>query len=588
MKQLKILLKRFCNLMGKPAVLIMVFCLFIYAIDYVLLSVMPGLILKLVGNTEKLIWIAFLIVMMVGCHILSGFIKNKRDNLLFLFRIKEIGNVQKACMEITPMEIETGTGKDDIEQSMQAVCSGNDFGIEAYLTAILNIITLCVTFGLYLVILHQLPWWVYCVIFTGILIKIPYENKWQRIDESELNKNYKERAVQEEFRRCTLQEEFAKDIRLFQGQDFATQKLRQNTLPILNYAKKREFRRNRRAMVLHALSLLRNIALLSFFAFHLDSYAAEDIAFYFGAFLGMDALIESLMQDIGELRNNRESVKSYCAIFDKGCKPLQTEGKEMSNSLPYSVVFSHVAFSYPNHPIFDDLSFKIHQGEKIAVIGENGVGKTTLIKLILGVIRPEKGVVLINGEPIPEGDLSMYWEDITVSFQDSVILPFTLKENISGKTPDQTDEERFKKAIINSGIRDMVDSLPNGENSYCTTNYDVNGINFSGGQKQRLYMARMLYKKADWMLLDEPTAALDAKAEAEIYEQYDRVTQEKISFFVSHRLSSTKFCDKILFIEDSSNVYLESFQYLYENNKKFRCMYDTQSSYYRRNPYVLQ
>ncbi len=247
---------------------------------------------------------------------------------------------------------------------------------------------------------------------------------------------------------------------------------------------------------------------------------------------------------------------------------------------PVSVVFEDVSFAYEGrHQVLDHFNLQISGGEKIALVGVNGAGKTTIIKLLCGFYRPDKGRILINGRDIKDFRKDDLYSLMAPVFQEAVILPFTVAENISLKVSG-TDREKVKACLGKAGLWERVSRLPQGIDSMMMNLDEEGGIVFSGGEQQKLLMARALYKDAGLLLFDEPTAALDPIAESETYEMFHDLSKEKTAVFISHRLASTHFCDRVIFLEQGRVKAEGSHKKLLETCPEYQRMYRVQSHYY--------
>lgn len=215
-----------------------------------------------------------------------------------------------------------------------------------------------------------------------------------------------------------------------------------------------------------------------------------------------------------------------------------------------TIEFRDVSFKYPGSDklVLKDISFKINKGEKISIVGLNGAGKTNLVKLICRLYRPTKGQILINGHDIFEYEHKSYMKEIAAVFQDYKLFNFTIEENITCQEVD-SDSQRAMELIEEVGLKETVENLPNGIKSLFGKAYDESGIEMSGGESQKVAIARALYKDASLVILDEPTSALDPLAEAEIYENFNNLVGGKTALYISHRMSSSVFCDRILVID---------------------------------------
>lgn len=248
-----------------------------------------------------------------------------------------------------------------------------------------------------------------------------------------------------------------------------------------------------------------------------------------------------------------------------------------------SIEFKDVYFTYNGceKPTLAGLNLKISKGEKIALVGLNGAGKTTFVKLLCGFYNPTKGEILVNGIPIRDYDREKYYSMISAVFQDSKILPVSIAQNISADKEELTDEEKVKKCLELSGLDEKISKLDEGEKTLLVRELSADAIDLSGGEKQKLFLSRALYKGGKFLILDEPTAALDPIAENEIYMKYNSLTEGKISIFISHRLASTRFCDRIVLLDKGKIAEEGTHDSLIKLNGEYAHMFEIQSRYYK-------
>ncbi len=261
------------------------------------------------------------------------------------------------------------------------------------------------------------------------------------------------------------------------------------------------------------------------------------------------------------------------AIIDKGMMLLQyenfaeplmklinvSEKEEKNGRLIFmgpikTIEFKNVSFAYPKseNKVLDDISFKINEEEKISIVGLNGAGKTTMVKLLSGLYKPQKGEILVNGVDISLYKYNSYIKEISTVFQDFKLFAYSLKENILN-TKNGSEEEAYKAACL-AGLKEKIDSLPNGINTLYTKSYDEGGIELSGGEAQKVAIVRALSSRSSLIILDEPTAALDPLSEADIYENFNSLVKNKTAIYISHRMSSSLFCDRILVIDNGKII----------------------------------
>lgn len=231
-------------------------------------------------------------------------------------------------------------------------------------------------------------------------------------------------------------------------------------------------------------------------------------------------------------------------VEDEAC----TATKELTSI--DTITFDHVDFAYPNTTdlILKDVSFKIEKHEKISIVGLNGAGKTTIVKLLCRLYEPTKGSILVNDIPIQEYEMNSYIGLVSAVFQDFKLFSYSIKENIR----PGIDEAEAKSISYDVGIGEKIEQLPKKWDSVMSKSYDEDGVELSGGQQQKIAIARALAKQSQLLILDEPTSALDPLAEAEIYEQFNSLAAGKTAIYISHRMSSSIFCDKILVLDGGS------------------------------------
>ncbi len=329
------------------------------------------------------------------------------------------------------------------------------------------------------------------------------------------------------------------------------------------------------------LNLVRELVAYAYLTYLVckNRLSVSDFIFYFGIITGFSNWIINSVYYYA----NIERCCNDCAAFREF-----VESKEENKNKPNidfdtvdSIEFKDVSFTYPSaeKSTINNMSFKVNKGENIAIVGENGAGKTTAIKLLCGLYYPTEGDILINRESSRNFSSDSYFDLFSTVFQDYYFLPMTIAENIC--TTSDYDKEKLYAAFEKAGIMDKINSLDKKENAFMIKDVHKDAVDFSGGEKQKLLLSKAIYKNSPVLILDEPTAALDPIAENELYLKYNEMTDNKISFFISHRLSSTRFCDKILFIKDGTIAESGSHEELIALKGDYYRMYQIQSYYYK-------
>lgn len=282
----------------------------------------------------------------------------------------------------------------------------------------------------------------------------------------------------------------------------------------------------------------------------------------------------------GDIWKNSMEINDYRSFMDLKGKLEQIQKKEIKTV--QSIEFQHVSFQYPGSEqlVLKDISFQLKANERIALVGMNGSGKTTMIKLLIRLYDPSSGKILINGIDRKEFDRNQYYQLFSVMFQDTHIYAFPLIENITMQKTEQSDYRKTELALRTADLWTKAEQLPYGVDTMMLKLIDDNGVEFSGGENQKLAFARAVYKNAPVIIMDEPTASLDAFSEDRMFQSIENFTKNKMGIFISHRLSSVKFCDHILFIENGSVVECGNHASLMKQHGKYYNFYKLQADLY--------
>ena len=378
---------------------------------------------------------------------------------------------------------------------------------------------------------------------------------------------------------------FAKDIRLYKMKDWLIENFEHYHGRVKKFLRA-ESNVQAGGKILNALMIfIRDVFAYIYLIYQLNAgtIAVSQFVFLIGLVMEFSKWMDAIVLQISNLIIFNSELSQIRIFLNT---PDEKTGGELTvndTGEKPSIEFKNLSFRYSENAawIFKDFNLKIDAGEKLALVGINGAGKTTLMHLLMGLLEPTEGSVLIDGKNSTDFKKTEYYNLFSPVFQDINIFPETFAANIAGT--ENINEEKLKDAITSSGLNEMVSSLPNGSQTILVKESNDEAIDLSGGQNQRMLLARALYKNAKINILDEPTAALDPIAESKIYEEYDAMSKEKTSIFISHRLASTKFCDRIILLEHGKIIEEGTHNELMNQNKTYRNMYDVQSKYYKEN-----
>ncbi len=378
----------------------------------------------------------------------------------------------------------------------------------------------------------------------------------------------------------------AKDIRIYGMSQWIEERYRELSAENLIWEKKESIRRAGSRAADLAVILVRDggaYALLISMILK-NEISISQFILYFSAISSFAAWVGGIIDCWNKVHSNSLLVCDYRDYVDY---PDQNgsgaaEAEEHLSRLP-EIVFDHVSYRYEGagEDTIHNLSFTIRRGEKLALIGVNGAGKTTVVKLLCGLYRPTAGEIRINGIPVSDFRREDYYLLLSPVFQDIRTSFLSLAETVSGTYTEKTDLDRAERCIRLAGLGEKLDTLPQGINTKLDKRVNKDGTELSGGEAQKLMLARALYKDAPVLVLDEPTAALDPIAESNIYRAYNQMCVNKTSLFISHRLASTSFCDRILLLEKGHIREEGTHEELMQRGGRYKEMFEIQSCWYQ-------
>lgn len=382
--------------------------------------------------------------------------------------------------------------------------------------------------------------------------------------------------------------DFAKDIRLFNMSNAFF-----NQLSGVNETYKELNRKHHNRMVLWEVSLgsvliVQKILMYTWLVYNVvtGAYQISDFVLYVGLVSTFHASVGYVNWIYSDMRTNSLMINDYRNFVDWKEDRETADEKDGHiteiNLDKFEFRFENVSFKYPGHDnyVLKNVNLIIKNGAKLAVVGVNGAGKTTFIKLMMKLYEPSEGRILLNDVDIKEYNREEYFKLFSPVFQNVECFAMPIYQNISFAEEDKTDMNKINEVLEQSGLSEKINSYEKGIHTNLLKIFDKEGIDLSGGEKQRLAMARALYKDGKVVILDEPTAALDALAEDRMYREFKNMIHGKTAVFISHRLGSTRFCDKIAMFEDGTIVEEGTHEELMAKNGKYAYMFGIQSQYY--------
>lgn len=471
-------------------------------------------------------------------------------------------------------------------EKASAACAGNSESSEAIWTTLTDLMTSCIGFVVYLALLTNLNLWLAALVAATTAVSYFASkriNEWgylHRSEELELTKRI------EYANKTATSREFAKDIRMF-GLRGWLEDLWGSTMRLYSaFCAKRERKYIWANIIDIVLTFLRNgIAYAFLIGITVkNGLPASQFLLYFAALSGFAQWVVEILDKLSVMHKQSLDISTIREFLDWD-EPFDLNGGERIAFEPnkqYEIRLDDVSFRYPkaDKDTLSHINLTVHPGEKLAIVGLNGAGKTTLVKLVCGFLDPTEGRILLNGEDIRKFNRNDYYALFSAVFQEFSVLDVTVKENIA-QCVDGIDETRVWQCIDKAGLTEKIKSLPKGIETHLGRRVFKDGVEFSGGQTQRLMLARALYKNAPILVLDEPTAALDPIAENDIYQKYNDMTHGRTSFFISHRLASTRFCDRIIFVDGGKIAEEGTHDELLKNGGGYAYLFEVQSKYYR-------
>lgn len=490
----------------------------------------------------------------------------------------------KACRTSYP-----NLGKKEYDALMQRACdaiSDNRAAAEGIWSTLENVVKNICGFAIYLLLMSALPPALIAVSLSTCLLSYfiskPLNNYGYRHKEEQgriLERlNY--------FQYVSRDHEMAKDIRIFGLRPWLTD-LREKA-----FNSYRAYLMREQNVVIWAgiadlvLSFLRNgVAYAYLIRLVLDGgISVSMFLLYFTAVGSFNGWVSGILNNLLTLHRHSLELSIIREVIDYP-EPFHIQDGDPLPSTPETaceISLEHVSFRYPEaeQNTLTDINLTLHAGEKLAIVGLNGAGKTTLVKLLCGLLDPTEGRVLLNGRDIREFNRPDYYKLFSAVFQNFSLLAASIAANVA-QSEDNIDMERVRECLEKASLAEKIESLPEGYQTKLVREVYSDAVMLSGGETQRLMLARALYKNGPVLVLDEPTAALDPIAESDLYRKYSEMAKTRSSVYISHRLASTRFCDRIILLADGKITEEGTHEALLQQGAAYAELFEVQSRYYR-------
>jgi ABC-type bacteriocin/lantibiotic exporter with double-glycine peptidase domain len=528
------------------------------------------------------------VLCMVILNILLSSLRSLSMFKSIAYRMKYSGLITEKTLDTDFENIDGPTGQQRIEKACTSVDS-NDSATEAIIKVLIELSSNLIGFIIYSKIISKIhPFIVVFLVLSSIFNYLVgrYVNNYEHRNKANIT------PIQMKLRyviNWAGDFKAAKDMRLYNMFPWFKEMFSRLKKQKLYYRKKNIYRRYFSNFVDGILIFLRDGITYGFLIYSVlyRNMSIGDFILYFGAVSGFSNWLTGVIKNYNSLNSISLDVCDLREYLELEDSKNRKQGVKLPDSyeLPLDIELRNLYYKYPGAEDYTIKGINVHikQGEKIALVGVNGAGKSTIVKLICGLYTPTKGEILINGKNIELYNRDEYYSLISVVFQDIHLLPLSIEKNIALRSAEEINSKEIERVIKMSGLSRKIDNLEKGKETLLVKSIYEEAIDLSGGEMQKLMLARALYKNSPVIILDEPTAALDPLAESEIYEKYNELTEGSTSIFISHRLSSTRFCDRILFVGEGNILEEGSHEELMNKGGQYKKMYDMQSYYYKES-----
>ncbi len=531
-----------------------------------------------------LLLVAGYVILLQTVRFLQGHLRNLRFKTLFLLRIDMGMDFFRKTVWMDGQSLESAQGQKKRKDAGRNLYSGNGQGIEAYTKAWCDLVMQLIGLVLYGAIVGQVSLILLAIlVMQTLLVSYLHTKAGKRAYamEDEIEKKW---GIFQYLRRETVVPSNGKDIRMYRMDKWFLGMFHGLIDRVCALIDRQQTGYMAAGMAENLLTFARSMVVYGWLVREMaaGNMTIPSFLLYVGIVAGFGAWMNGLFEAWRKILENEKLMDDYRDFMDFGVVEEGRQAQERPGRT-HEIRFEHVCFRYEGseEDTIRDLNLTIRPGERLALVGPNGAGKTTLIKLLCGLYRPTSGTVYLDGRDIQSLDQRAVFREFAVVFQDVFAFSFPLADNVSCVDCGREDSERLRESLEKAGLWERVQALPKGAQTFMNKDLDEAGVALSGGEVQKLMLARALYKDAPMVILDEPTAALDPIAESEMYERYNELVQGRTAVFISHRLSSTRFCDRILFLENGRITEEGTHGELMQRGGAYAELFSVQARYYK-------
>ncbi len=537
-------------------------------------------------NILRIILSFFILSSIVG--FIETYIKSSCYTKITALRLDYLKDQFQKLVEMDYKYVEDASFYETYDRALEANNS-NDNGVEGVYHKLFTTPAVFITSILFSIWIGRVSVWILLSLILNVVANLWIQRKVNEYEYSMKKELSRQNRRKRYYYETTHDFSFGKEIRLYNLKNRVLENYNkeiQKYIDLNKLIKKKEFTLGFLGLFTLFINQAALYGILIWKVVHGMSIA--DFSMYLALILQLSLLLNTLIEDISFIYRESLYVYDFFKFLDTDLGEVGGEKKAIEKDT-LEIEFKNVSFKYPktDNYIFENLNFKIPKGQRLAIVGLNGAGKSTLVKLITGLYDVDEGEILINGIPIKDFNKKELYSMFSVVFQEVNILAFTLAENIAC-TSENIDINRVYEVLDKVGLKDKVDSFPKGLEQMMLKIIDENGIELSGGESQKLVIARALYKNGNMVIMDEPTSALDALAEAEIYKDFSELVENKTSIYISHRLSSTKFCDVIALFDKRGLIEYGTHEELMEKRGEYYKMFTIQGKYYQEGGEIIE